>query len=199
MKYRESPSLLSYMQTTVDRNKRPGQFILTGSYQLLLREEISQSLAGRTAVLHLLPLSIAELEMEGIHFGSSWEYCFNGFLPAIHARSLRPVQTYAHYYQTYLDRDVRQLVQLKDATLFQNFIRLLAGRTGQIMDYASLASDTGVSPTTVKNWLSILEASFYCVQASSILQEFRQTRDQITEILLCGCGAPLLSPGNHEG
>lgn len=166
------PTLLSYIQTTVDRNKRPGQYILTGSYQLFLREEISQSLAGRTAVLHLLPLSISELEMEGIHFGSSWEYCFTGFLPAIHARSLRPVQTYAHYYQTYVERDVRQLVQLKDATLFQNFIRLLAGRTGQIMDYASLASDTGVSPTTVKNWLSILEASFIVFRLPPYFRNF---------------------------
>lgn len=166
------PTLLSYIQTTVDKEKRPGQFILTGSYQLLLREGISQSLAGRTAVLHLLPLSIAELEMEGIRFPSSWEYCFTGFLPAIHARSLRPVQTYAHYYQTYLERDVRQLVQLKDATLFQNFIRLLAGRTGQIMDYASLASDTGVSPTTVKNWLSILEASFIVFRLPPYFRNF---------------------------
>ncbi len=154
------PQLLSYIQVIVDERKLKGQFILTGSYQLKLRESVSQSLAGRSAILHLYPLSIAEMEDAGIRFDHFTEYCFSGFLPSIHAQGLRPGVAYSHYYQTYVERDVRQLIHLKDASDFERFLRLLAGRTGQIMDYASLAGDVGVSSHTIKSWLSILEASF---------------------------------------
>lgn len=154
------PHLLSYLQGIVDQSRRQGQFVLTGSHQLELRAAITQSLAGRTGILHLLPLSIAELTAAGIRFDDFAEYIHHGFLPRIYDQQQRPYTAYANYYQTYVERDVRQLIHLKDANLFEKFIKLLAGRVGQIINYQSLASDVGVDSKTVKQWLSILEASF---------------------------------------
>ncbi|AJD49951.1 hypothetical protein S7S_17695 [Isoalcanivorax pacificus W11-5] len=156
-----TPHLLSYIQTLVDeRPGENGQFVLTGSHQMELRAAISQSLAGRTGILHLLPLSIPELKAAGMGFEHFTEYAFHGFLPRIHDQQQRPHRAWANYYQTYVERDVRQLINLKDATLFEKFIKLMAGRAGQIINYQSLANDIGVDNKTVKHWLSILEASF---------------------------------------
>jgi len=154
------PELLSYIQVIVDDNDKCGEFVLTGSHQLHLQEAISQSLAGRTAVLNLMPLSISELANAGITFERFEEYCFSGFLPRVHARRIRPGTFYANYYKTYVERDVRLLVNLKNASLFEKTLHLLAGRVGQIMDHTSLSNDVGVDQKTIKNWLSILESSF---------------------------------------
>ena len=155
-----TPELLSYLQEIVDQQGQNGQFVLTGSHQLQLREAITQSLAGRTGILHLLPLSIVELEAANIRFDSFEAYLFHGFLPRVHDQQQRPHTAYANYYQTYVERDVRQLIRLKDATLFEKFIKLLAGRVGQIINYQSLANDIGVDGKTIKQWISILEASY---------------------------------------
>ena len=128
--------------------------MLTGSHQLELRAAITQSLAGRTGILHLLPLSIAELTTAGVRFDDFSEYIHHGFLPRVYDQQQRPYTAYANYYQTYVERDVRQLINLKDANLFEKFIKLLAGRVGQIINYQSLASDVGVDSKTVKQWLS---------------------------------------------
>jgi len=154
------PALLSYIQVAVDERKKNGLFVLTGSHQLILREAITQSLAGRTGILNLYPFSIAELRDADIRFDSPWEYIYRGFLPRVYDQNQRPTQAYSNYYQTYVERDVRQLINLRDITLFEKFIKLLAGRVGQLMDYSSLANDVGVSSTAIKQWLSILEASF---------------------------------------
>lgn len=154
------PELLSYLQGMVDDRRGNGQFVLTGSHQLQLRAVITQTLAGRTGILHLLPLSIAELSAVNIQFDSFYEYAFHGFLPRIYDQQQRPHIAYANYYQTYVERDVRQLIQLKDAALFEKFIKLLAGRVGQLVNYQSLSNDVGVDAKTIKQWLSILEASF---------------------------------------
>ncbi len=154
------PELLSYLQVSVDADPRNGRFVLTGSHQLALREAIGQSLAGRTALLHLLPLSIAELNQNDPCSRKAEEYIYQGFLPRIHDQQQRPTPAYSNYYQTYVERDVRQLINLKDAAQFEKFIKLLAGRVGQLMDHTSLAGDVGVSSNTIKHWLSILEASF---------------------------------------
>lgn len=155
-----APHLLSYIQGLVDAGGVNGQYVLTGSHQLELRNAISQSLAGRTGVLQLLPLSISELTSAGIKLGDFDSYLFHGFLPRVHDQNQRPHIAYSSYYQTYVERDVRQLIQLKDAALFQKFIKLVAGRVGQVVNYHSLASDVGVNAKTIKQWLSILEASF---------------------------------------
>lgn len=154
------PDLLSYIQVLVDEEPQNGRFVLTGSHQMELRQAITQSLAGRTAILNLLPLSITELDAAGIRFDSFAEYAFHGFLPRVHDQAQRPAKAYANYYQTYVERDVRQLVRLKDALLFEKLMTLLAGRAGQLLDYSSLANDVGVDAKTVRHWISILEASY---------------------------------------
>ena len=167
-----APHLLSYLQGIVDDAGINGQFVLTGSHQLELRAAISQSLAGRTGMLHLLPLSIAELNAADIHFKTFEEYIFHGFLPRIYAQQQRPHTAYANYYQTYVERDVRQLIRLKDASLFEKFIKLLAGRVGQIINFQSLAGDVGVDAKTIKQWLSILEASFVVFKLPPFFENF---------------------------
>lgn len=167
-----APELLSYLQERVDQGGGNGQFVLTGSHQLELRAAITQSLAGRTGILHLLPLSIAELDAAGIRFERFEDYIQHGFLPRVHDQQQRPHTAYANYYQTYVERDVRQLIQLKDALVFEKFIKLMAGRTGQIINYQSLASDVGVDAKTIKHWLSILEASFVVFRLPPYFENF---------------------------
>lgn len=166
------PQLLSYIQTIVDDQKREGQFVLTGSHQLALQEAISQSLAGRAAILNLYPLSIAELQQAGIEYETAHEYIYQGFLPRMYDQHQRPTQAYSNYYRTYVERDVRQLINLKDVSLFEKFMRLLAGRAGQLFDYSSMANDVGVSSKTIKQWLSILEASFVVFKLSPYFENF---------------------------
>lgn len=167
-----APHLISYLQSIVDESGKTGQFVLTGSHQLELRAAITQSLAGRTGILNLLPFSITELEAAKIAFDNFEEYVFTGFLPRVYDQNQRPNTAYANYYQTYIERDVRQIIQLKDASLFDKFMRLLAGRTGQVMNYQSLASDVGVDGKTIKEWLSILQASFVVFKLSPYFENF---------------------------
>jgi len=153
------PELLSWIQVAVDANKEKGFFILTGSHQLRLHEAVAQSLAGRTALLRLLPLSIKELSATGASCDKN-DLLHRGFLPRIYHDGQQASDAYANYFRTYVERDVRQLMEIRNLNLFENFIRLLAGRTGQPLSLNSLSGDVGVSSTTLKEWLSILEASF---------------------------------------
>jgi len=166
------PELLSYIQARVDEEKVNGAFVLTGSHQLALRESIGQSLAGRTALLTLLPLSISEMKAAGIGFDRFEDYAVHGFLPRIHDQRQRPTRAWSNYYQTYVERDVRLLINLRDASLFEKFIRLLAGRVGQVMNQSSLANDVGVDVKTVGHWLSILEASFVVFRLPPYFENF---------------------------
>jgi len=166
------PTLLSYIQVSVDESRQNGRFVLTGSHQLALREAITQSLAGRTSILNLYPFSIAELRDAGIAFNTPWDYIYQGFLPRIYDQNQRPTQAYSNYYQTYVERDVRQLINLRDLAVFEKFIKLLAGRVGQLMDYSSLANDVGVSANAIRQWLSILEASFIVFKLSPYYENF---------------------------
>ncbi|OVE82187.1 AAA family ATPase [bacterium K02(2017)] len=166
------PILLSYIQTIVDNKKLNGQFVLTGSHQLEIQQAISQSLAGRTAILHLLPLSIKELDKAGIKYSSFEDYVIKGFLPRVYDQNQRPTVAYSNYYQTYVERDVRQLIKLKNVTLFEKFIKLLAGRVGQLIDYNSFAGDVGVDAKTIKEWLAILEASFVIFKLPPFYKNF---------------------------
>jgi predicted AAA+ superfamily ATPase len=139
---------------------------------LELRGAVSQSLAGRTALLNLLPFSIGELASGGVVFDRFEEYAFRGFLPRIYDQKIRPTVAWSNYYQTYVERDVRQLIDLKNASLFEKFIKLLAGRAGQLIDYSSLANDVGVDAKTVRHWLSILEASFLIFKLPPYFENF---------------------------
>lgn len=167
-----TPELLSYLQGIVDDEGTNGRFVLTGSHQLALRAAVSQSLAGRTGILHLLPLSIEELMRAKIEFEAFESYIFHGFLPRVHDQNQRPDRAYSNYYQTYVERDVRQLIQLKDVSLFEKFMKLLAGRVGQIVNYQSLSNDVGVGAKTIKQWLSILEASFVIFKLPPYFENF---------------------------
>ncbi len=153
------PALLSYLQGIVDRAGGRGRFILTGCHQPRLHEAISQSLAGRTAVLTLWPFSLSELR----HYGSGWdafEMIVRGFYPRVHEERLEARRFYNGYVQTYVERDVRALIQLRDLAAFQKFLVLLAGRIGQVLNMASLANDVGVSATALRQWLAVLKASY---------------------------------------
>jgi len=153
------PELLSYIQADVDERGGNGLYILTGSHQPRLREGISQSLAGRTALLTLLPLSIRELKSAGVTLERD-EYLFKGFLPAVYDRAQDPNDAYEAYYRTYVEKDVRQLINVSHQGEFELFIRLLAGRVGQVVNLEAMSGEVGVSATTLKEWLSVLEASY---------------------------------------
>ena len=153
------PALLGDLQVKVDRLGGNGLYILTGSHQPQLKAGIAQSLAGCTALVTLLPLSIAELKGAGGGLTRD-EYIFRGFLPAVYDRAQNPSDAYEAYYRTYVERDVRQLIQLTHQGAFELFLRLLAGRVGQVANLDGLSGEVGVSGTTLKEWLSVLEASF---------------------------------------
>jgi len=153
------PDLLSYIQTIVDTDERKGLFILTGSQQLEVAGSVSQSLAGRTALLKLLPFSIEELGVE--QAGPEVDrLLLTGFYPRIWKEQLDPTEALGSYLETYVERDIRQLVAVKDLVLFQRFVTLCAGRIGQLLNFNSLAADAGISRQTASNWLSLLEASY---------------------------------------
>ncbi len=154
-----APELFSYLQTWVDEHPQ-SRFILTGSLHFLLMERISQSLAGRTAVLHLLPFSLEELRAAGWAFPDYETAIFQGQYPPIYDRGIAPRDFYLAYIQTYVERDIRLLRQITDFDAFLRFVQLCAGRVGQILNITSLAADAGISPNTAKAWLSVLEASF---------------------------------------
>ena len=152
------PELLSYIQVEVDERKKFGQFIITGSQNFQLLESISQSLAGRTAVLTLLPFSYRE---SGLARNISLEdVLYRGMYPPIHDRDLNPTEWLSNYVNTYIERDLRALLHVKDLSIFETFLKLCAGRTGQVLNYSSLGNDCGVNHNTVKSWISILEASY---------------------------------------
>jgi predicted AAA+ superfamily ATPase len=153
------PELLSYIQGIVDKVQQPGMFILTGSHQPDLHQAVSQSLAGRTAILTLLPFSFNELK----NYQPEWEtydLITKGAFPRLHENDLQTERFFNGYLQTYVERDVRALINLKDLGRFQQFLTLLAGRIGQIANFTSLSNDIGVSSTTIKNWISVLKASY---------------------------------------
>lgn len=163
--------LLSYIQSIVDEKEQMGMFILTGSHQLKLHEEITQSLAGRTAILKLLPLTIKELTNCG-HYLSLDEQIFYGAYPRIYKNNINPSILYRDYISTYIERDLRQLINIKDLSIFQQFIKLCAGRIGQLFSSHNLSNELGISYHTVQNWLSVLEASFIIFRLPPYFENF---------------------------
>lgn len=165
------PELLSYIQTIVDKENAQGMFVLTGSHQMELHEAISQSLAGRTALLTLLPLSLRELSRANIELTLD-EALLKGGYPRIFKNQLDPVKAYRNYFQTYVERDLRQLINIKDLIQFERFIRICAGRIGQILNLEEIGGEVGISSHTVKQWISILEASFIIFRLQPYFENF---------------------------
>jgi predicted AAA+ superfamily ATPase len=155
-----APDLPSYLQGIIDADPKPGRWILTGSQNLTLVESVSQSLAGRSAVLHLLPLARSEVTRFARHPKSLDETLLAGGYPRIFDRKLDPSDWLRSYVATYIDRDVRTISNVGDLAVFQRFVELCAGRTAQLLNYSALAADCGVSQPSAKAWLSILETSF---------------------------------------
>jgi len=154
-----TPDLVSYLQPLVDEDPRDGRYILTGSQQFEVTNNINQSLAGRTALVKLLPFSLTEIQ-SSYPLPTVDQLLYHGFYPRLWDKQLNPTQALGDYFQTYVERDLRQLVTIKNLNLFQRFIQLCAGRIGQLLNVSSLANDAGVSHTTAGNWISLLEASY---------------------------------------
>ena len=172
------PELLSYLQAEVDENPEPGRFILTGSQQLAANEAISQTLAGRTAILHLLPFSLDERRQTEGWGEDLWVDMFRGGYPRVYDRNLDPVRWYADYVTTYVERDVRQVKDIGDLRTFRAFVILAAGRTAQEINLSSLGNDASVTHNTARAWLSVLEASYITLSAPAW---HRNVRKQIVK------------------
>lgn len=154
------PELLSYLQPYVDEIDSPGMYLLSGSQNLLLMKSIKQSMAGRTAVFHLLPFSRKELHNANKLPELISTQIFNGFYPRLYDMNIRPTRYYADYVQTYVERDVKNIIRIVDMNKFNRFIKLCAARIGQLMNISSLANDADISVPTAESWLSVLETSF---------------------------------------
>ena len=196
-----APDLFSYIQTNVDENDAPGRFILSGSQNFLLLGSVSQTLAGRTSILHLMPFTKREIEnreeltLERLFDDPPetsstdlFRMVFTGFYPRIHDKNLEPQGWYSDYFQTYIQRDVRDLVQVGDAEVFIRFVRLCAGRVGQLLSLSSLAADCGISHTTARRWLSILESSFIVYRLMPHYKNFSKRLIKSPKLYFLDCG-----------
>ena len=154
------PGLLSYLQPLIDQNPRPGRWILTGSHNLALLQSVQQSLAGRTAVHELLPLTRAEIARFGDRPRDLLESILAGGYPAPFDRSIETTEWYRAYVRTYLERDVRAVRAITDLSDYRRFVQMCAGRTGQLLNFSALANDIGISQQTAKAWFSLLEATY---------------------------------------
>lgn len=154
------PDFFSYLQSFADNQKRMGQIILTGSQNFLLLEKISQSLSGRVGILELMPLQLNEYNQFWENKLTINEILYSGLYPAIYDRNIQPYNWYSQYIRTYIERDVRQIKNITNLGVFQRFIKLCAGRIGQLLNTNSLANDLGVNLNTVRSWLDILESSY---------------------------------------
>ena len=155
-----TPEILSYLQTLVDWDPRPGRFVLTGSQQFGLLDRITQTLAGRIALVPLLPFSYNELAAAGRAPDRLEDLLFQGLYPPIHDRGLEPGTWYGNYVTTYVERDVRQMINVRELSGFDRFVRMCAARCGQILNLSGLAADCGITHNTARAWLSVLEASY---------------------------------------
>jgi predicted AAA+ superfamily ATPase len=159
--FQNAPELLSYIKVIVDSHDRPGYFVLTGSQNFLVNEKISQSLAGRVGILTLLPLSLHEFAQNKLlKKDHPEEIIFHGCYPRLYSSSFTPEELYPSYTQTYLERDVRQIINVVNLGTFKKFMKLCAARVGQLLNYTDLAVNCGISVPTVQQWLSVLEASY---------------------------------------
>lgn len=154
------PSLFSYLQTLVDNKPQMGQFVLTGSQQFGLMSNISQTLAGRVGLVQVLPFSLAELQRASIAVHHLDELLCRGLYPPLYDRDIEPAHWFSNYVMTYVERDVRQLIEVQNLSLFQRFLKMCAARTGQLLNLSSLSNDCGISHTTARKWLSVLEAGY---------------------------------------
>lgn len=154
------PNLFSYIQTIVDEKKQPGLFVLTGSQQFGMLAQITQSLAGRVGFIHLLPFSLSELQAVNQVPQTIEALLYKGFYPPIYDRNIPPHSWYNDYILTYIERDIRQIINIQNLHIFQRFLKMCAARVGQLLNLSSLAADCGITHNTARAWISVLEASY---------------------------------------
>ena len=183
-----APLLLSYLQTQLDANPLPGSCVLTGSRQFGLLSGISQSLAGRAGLVQLLPFSLGELQSAGKLPPDLNEVLVRGAYPPLYDRDLAPVDWHGNYVNTYVERDVRQLIAVRDLSAFQRFLRMCAGRVGQLLNLSSLAVDCGISHGTAAAWLSVLEASYIVFLLRPHFQNFTKRLVKSPKLYFCDSG-----------
>lgn len=169
-----APELFSYLQTVVDQSKKMGQFMLSGSQNFNLLNNISQSLAGRVALLRLLPFDFAELKSESLLPDDFSEILIRGNYPALYDRPIPTTDYYANYLETYVERDISTILNIKDLSSFRTFVRLCAGRSGQLFNLSELARDAAISVPTVRSWLSILESSYLVFRLQPYFRNFNK-------------------------
>lgn len=168
------PDLFSYIQTHVDEHNKPGMYILAGSHNFLLMQSVSQSLAGRAAILKLLPFSHREMALGRILPQDVEREIFMGSYPAIYDKDINPVYYYQSYTQTYLEKDVRLVKNIGNLSNFMKFIRLCAGRIGQMLNLSALANECGIAATTATQWMSVLEAGYICYRLAPDFNNFNK-------------------------
>ena len=194
-----TPQILSYIQTKVDKERKKGQFILTGSNQFLLEEKLTQSLAGRVSLLRLLPLSMKELssrkELKNLYY-----LIFKGFYPQLHTEEIRTRHWFDNYIDTYVNKDIRLIKNISNLGQFNTLLKMLAGRVGQIINFQSLANDCGLSQNTVKSWMSLLESSFIIKKLPPYYKNFNKRIIKSSKIFFYDTGllCRLLSIKNQE-
>lgn len=182
------PELLSYLQERVDEDPRPGRFILTGSQNLLMLESVTQTLAGRAALFELLPLSFEELLAGGLAKVDLFATMFAGGYPIVHDRALDAKDWLGDYLATYVERDVRQVLQIGDLLSFRTFLQLVAGRAAQLSNLMQLGADAGVSQPTAKQWLSVLEATYVAFRLPPLHGNFRKRLVKTPKLFLHDTG-----------
>ncbi len=169
-----SPGLFSYLQGIVDQNPQAGQFILSGSQHFLMLENISQTLAGRIAIVQLLPFSLEEISSTPYLPADYETLLFKGFYPRLYDRDIDPIDWYPNYIQTYIERDLRQIKNIHDLSAFHKFLTMCAARTGQILNLSSLANDCGITHNTANAWISLLETSFIVYRLEPFYENFHK-------------------------
>lgn len=182
------PELLSYIQADVDERREPGRYVLTGSRQLDLTAGVSQSLAGRAATLNLLPLSYAELRGFPTHPDELMTTLWQGGYPAIADRGVPADRWLAEYIATYVEKDARQLLQIRDLHAFRSFVSLCAGRTGQVLNLSRLGGDAGVKHNTAKAWLSVLETSWLFMRVPAWHERLKKQLTRAPKLHCCDSG-----------
>lgn len=182
------PQLFSYLQEIVDAAPAPGRFILTGSSQMDLLASVTQSLAGRAATLTLLPFSLGELRAAGHAPETVDELLYQGLFPPVYDRSIEPALWAQEYIGNYIERDVRQLLNIHNLAAFQRFVQLCAGRVGQLVNMASLAADAGIDRATAESWLSVLQASHVVFMVRPWFTNFSKRLIKTPKLYFCDCG-----------
>jgi predicted AAA+ superfamily ATPase len=191
------PELLSYVQTAVDEDRRPGRFVLTGSQNMLLAGAVTQSLAGRAAFLELLPLSFAETA-SSVAAMSLDEWLVRGGYPALHGQPVAPADWHASYVASYLERDVRNVSRIGDLLRFQRFMRLMASRCGQTLNLNAVANDLGIAQTTAADWLAVLEATYVVLRLPPFSGNFGKRLVKAPKLYFVDTGLAAWLLGIHD-